>query len=584
MNQATALTKLLMRLGSVIGSLLFLVSGYLLAAKHPNGYLLLIVAAVIILVVHFRRLPCLIDAPLLKEPPNWFEPIVLTVAALVGFFSTMSYLSSKSGFHYDTAEHGLAIVQHLTILKEADYHFWMYILRDPHDSLVALIIHTFGLGLFQFRIVGAISCLLVLPIAYLAVRELFNRTIAAIATLLIAGSLWLFVLSKLGHWAVPVPLIGTLTMYFFLLMVKKDRGHRFGIPLLLAILLGFNIYEAYRLILPSLGCCLLYMLIIKKQQRTKALIIGGTLLVAVAIQAFLIDPQLWNRLGGSGLFAQHHQERFAEYVQTFFGKLFTGTYDIELSTSQGGLDHFLIIGLILAGFFICLANCADQRVLFLLFWIIPPALFALVFEGQWRRATAMLAAFYALAAFPIADLIHFLGTHNAANPNRRRLAFALPTLVAVSLMIFNVSRFPGIHNNRSGGYYMPPDRLAVVDYCVQFAHDRPFYIFADAEEPLWNFFNKLAGGSETFFALGKNILVELLGHGDLITSVIESADQNESQETSFVVENISENQLALTKLKSLLTSSPDTVKLKPIPGSNETFSLFVLGAPLTSQK
>jgi hypothetical protein len=509
------------RLALLTATSLGIAGSWLLHARHGGGWLLLALAAAIVLATERGSLADPHAPKILTNPPALPEGLLLTAALALGLWSCFSYLDSAQGFHFDVAEFAQVVRARLADLAGPQTRFTQVFRAAPYPALTALLVRNAGFHLWTLRLIGALSCFLTIPALYLAGRILFNRGVAALGPTLFSASLWGFTLSKVATWDAAVPLAATASILLAAWIVKGPRGW-LAIPLLtLTLLGGLNLYEAFRLSFPVIALIGLRALP-SRRGLARAALLAAAMAAAIAAQMHWFDPLFWERIQQSRLLHGSTCANLLQHGRNLLQGLFSGAWDIYLSPSQGGLDHPLIIGLALTGLALLLANIRHPAAWNLLAWLLLPVAAAWLFEGQWRRGSVAMPAIYLTAALPLARLaalLHPASPRNGSRPPnanasapapRKPLsnAFTLTALLALLIAGINVSRFPQIQRHRSGGYYRSPADWELTRLLADRCNSQPVFLITDDAQAtvLLRFAAQLQGRSGDCFQPGTNIL------------------------------------------------------------------------------
>jgi hypothetical protein len=92
------------------------------------------------------------------------------------------------------------------------------------------------------RLIAAVSSLLTLPAAYMMARRVGGRTVALLALLLLALSVWEIEIARFGRMYAPFQALFAWYLWFYLAAVV-DRDRRALVPLLILSLMGVLVWE-----------------------------------------------------------------------------------------------------------------------------------------------------------------------------------------------------------------------------------------------------------------------------------------------------------------------------------------------------
>jgi len=508
-------------------------------------------------------------------------PILFAIALLIGGISCFSYLGSWTGFHFDTAEHWSNVIDGI---RTRHYFGFKSIYRllpfNPHVYISGLIVEYLGDGLAQYRLLGATECFLMIPVVFLLFRRLLDRTAAAIAALFMAGSLWNFTLSKLAHFAVPVPLTAAVTVGTFLAILSWRRYLSAALLMFITFIIGFNIYDAYRVLFPVLGTMVLAGFILERKKRWHLLLVPAALTAAVALQAIYLDPNFFFRLQQSHLLQQPLDGKVRMFTGIFFGKLFAGTWDIELSPSQGAIDHPVLVALFLLGLALAVGNVRQRWGYILAVWVLIPCSLAVMMEGQWRRVTVMMAAMSGLASLPVTFLIRDLSKalrHRPAWQRTATLAAAMSLIVCA--IAANVYRFRQIHAERSGGYYISPQQIQAAKWAAKRCPFGNFIVVDYGRWQVWNLVQLWEEGLIGCFVANENCFDPLYALEEL-RQALSDAVRNRSHPVFVMVSVIPDTVEIRNQLAALTTRDPPLARQVTTPGTSDLYLTYEVGGPL----
>ena len=148
--------------------------------------------------------------------------VIMLATMAIGVFLRVYRLDEiPLGLHYDEAANGvdaLGILEgHHAVFFEANNG------REPlFIYLVALSIGILGRSPLAIRVVSAIAGIATIPASYLVINELFRadrakaRFLALISSLCLSTSYWHVSFSRLGYRGILLPLLASLSFYFFL--------------------------------------------------------------------------------------------------------------------------------------------------------------------------------------------------------------------------------------------------------------------------------------------------------------------------------------------------------------------------------
>lgn len=189
--------------------------------------------------------------------------------------------------------------------------------------LISFAFSIFGISIWSFKIVSALTGILTVLGIYLLAKELFSRQVALLSSFFLAISFWHINFSRIGFRAILLPLVLTFSFYFFF---RGLRTKRFADFIFCGLIfgLGFYTYISFRLATMLLAFALIFWfsVAVKEKWGTKFISFAGSLLLAVFIVGlplgiyFLENPeQFLSRALGVSVFEQESP------VKSFFQSL-----------------------------------------------------------------------------------------------------------------------------------------------------------------------------------------------------------------------------------------------------------------------
>jgi len=520
------------------------------------------------------------ELPLLRRPPLLLELPALAAAAAITAWSCFSFINSFEGFHFDVAEFAASVNARLVVLSPSAPLRQMF-LETPQEMITAMFVQKLGFSLLSLRLLGALFCFATLPALYFASRIIFNRGMAALGALAFAGSLWNFTLSKVATWDADVPCLAALSVGLAIGVFQLRWGWLLLPGLLLSLQWGLNVYEAFRLAFPVCLTVAILGALLRKGRRWRALGIVITMAASIAIQATCIDPLFWERITGSALLKPLTLHSLKIYADVMFGGMFHSSWDIYLSQSQNGLDHPLIMGMIIAGLCLILTSFWKFEHLALLAWTLGPVTAGLLFEGQWRRTTVAMPALYLLAAVPLAALAVYLSRCWREESRKRRwYLFALPIILALIMTSLNITRFPEIQRGRWGGYYRTEQHFIPARTAAQVCQSGvPVYAFTSEGQAavFWSFINQYEGGKIDCYLPNENVFDPSGPQIAKFQEVTAAAMANSDRETAVFIRNEEVTAPLIDELRGRAQRSAALVRSAEIPGGETDYLLFYLG-------
>lgn len=226
----------------------------------------------------------------------------LTVLAAVPRLVLLTRI--PAGLHGDEAWTGLDAER---ILREG----WIgpYVgsaLGQPAGPLyfAALFEKLFGPDVLAVRLPMAVLATGTVPLAYVAFRTMFHKTVGVLAALLLAVSLWHLHYSRIGFMVISWPLVELLTLWLLYCGVRSGSPYAFAAAGL-SFGVGIYTYNAYPVFALPVAASLLWFAVIETKRRLangsvgppRRLIVSLTLffvaavVVALPMIRYAADPQ-----------------------------------------------------------------------------------------------------------------------------------------------------------------------------------------------------------------------------------------------------------------------------------------------------
>ncbi len=180
----------------------------------------------------------------LKEPKN----LILLVILLAVFFRFYQLENVPPGLYPDVAVNGTNAIE----ANETGNYRIFYQDNNGREglfiNLIALSFKTFGVGIWQLKLVGAIFGVLAVWGIYLLIKEMFGHKTALYGSLFMATSLWAVNFSRIGFRANMVPFIIVFGLYFLIRNYQKPDKPIIDYVLAGLIMgLGFHTYISFRI-------------------------------------------------------------------------------------------------------------------------------------------------------------------------------------------------------------------------------------------------------------------------------------------------------------------------------------------------
>jgi 4-amino-4-deoxy-L-arabinose transferase-like glycosyltransferase len=166
-----------------------------------------------------------------------------------------------------------------------------------HAYLTAPSVALFGSTVFAARLPLALTGIAAIPLTFVLFRLLSTRTVAAIAALLLAVSLWHIHYSRVAHW--PVSYVTVALVVLVLWTLALQRGHWYWFAAAGAVLgLGLYTYNVYPIFVIAFALWVLaYTLVFKRGPGFRewgmrvALAAVASIVVALPLFLYIADPK-----------------------------------------------------------------------------------------------------------------------------------------------------------------------------------------------------------------------------------------------------------------------------------------------------
>jgi len=405
------------------------------------------------------------------------EMAALAAILLTGLFLRVYRLNDiPVGLCIDGSANTLKV---LDILRGAPYEP-LYLSRETmYHYIMAGFFRALGPSVHSLRLTSAFLGMLALATFYALVRELFEVRVALLATLLFATSVYHITYSRSGWRAIQVPVFEFAAFFCVLRAQRCTPGQRWrsvgwwaagG----LAVGLGLNTYESFRLVVIALG---VYVVCLVLQRPAKTFSRSGFLayhwpgLVAFAACSLLcFGPLGWEAV-------THWSEFMARSQAVFIGErmrqakswqpLWDNIRNALLTYNYRALGDFFDNAkplldrpwaiLYVGGLAVLLGNLQRWRPRLLLFWF-AVALLPGVFS--WPNAQRLIAA--TPLAFLFGGLFLFALWRTLDDAHWGLAAYPLLAALGVLLLVYTYQVYLGPQRRLVFGY--EPERLAVAEY------------------------------------------------------------------------------------------------------------------------
>ena len=309
--------------------------------------------------------------------------------------------------------------------------------------------------LFGSRLASVLLSVLSLVGTYALAQRLFGRGVALVALLVLAGSYWHMLYSRLAHpYMQPIALV-PCTLY--LLAVGMERRNAFLLFVAGAfVALSLLAYTPARVVAPIAAVWILHR-VVTTRPRWRDVIVGSA---AIALGLALVyTPQLrshgaedlfrrfqeaaanevaplaqirklgWLSAGGLGILARQFARALSPYF-TSGGLMAVGDF------SPAPLLDPATLALALIGYGLCAARLADSRRFLLLVWITAPFLIGQVFTDM------PAAAYRAAPMLPALAIAAGLGARGLVACARHWPALRHPAMVPAAWVALAVAILP----------------------------------------------------------------------------------------------------------------------------------------------
>jgi hypothetical protein len=437
-----------------------------------------------------------VDTDRLAKAKAWFVAnrvdiaIVVAITGLAAVLRVWSLATIPLGLHGDEALTGLDAQR---VLDEG----WIgpYVgsaLGQPTGPLyfTALLFTFMPESTFTVRFSMALFSIATIPIAYLAFAQMFNRTVAAFAILILAVMMWHLHLARTGFMLNSWPFIEVAALAAIWFAMKKRTIPWF---LLAGAVVGLGVYSynVYMLFVPVAFLPIAWMVL---SERTRSARIGAAymalifalaaLLFAMPLVRFVYDntdfyrghqrsvsviyTERWKE-GGWGTRTSMMWDRAREWHEgTFHG----GRQDGGDGLSSPGHPpvHPLIYASALVGLGIAVVRIrrVEYAVLILALVIIPWGALLTVGGGAMRRTFGLAPIIAVLAAIPLAAGWQMV--------LRQRTAWA--SIAACGILL--IPAYAGVQAVRQ--YFGPVQDSHIVRFVFPYHIDRASYYMQDLPE------------------------------------------------------------------------------------------------------
>lgn len=388
--------------------------------------------------------------------------ILILIIILATALRIINLANWPASFNQDEALNGY---EAYSILKTGRDHRGNFLpvffegFSDQVDNRLPLYIYStipwmaiFGLDKFATRLPSAIFGILTVIITYFLAKELFKKeSIALLAAFFLTISPWHIFLSRLGIEAITVPLFSVLTIFFFLIGLRKNKIFILFAGLSLALL--FYTYHIAKLLTPLLGGLLL-VFYWKEVKENRVWFLSAFLIFLIISFPFLfIQFGQWTRI----------QTRFNQ-ISIFnfsFWPAFLIYNFLTYLTPKFLFTHYPFFIIILFFISLFLIKQMEAKFLFILILISLLPVVILIFNPHSHRSMSIIPFIEILAAFGGWQILNRL-KELRVSPKIGYFSFVL---IFLFLSFFNLNfliknKYP--YNFLNGFYqYVPKE---VIDY------------------------------------------------------------------------------------------------------------------------
>ena len=150
-----------------------------------------------------------------------------------------------------------------------------------------------------------------MPLAYAVFRLQANRTVATIAAILLATSLWHFHFSRVAHWSITYPTVELLVLLFWSLGMRDGRWRWF---ILAGATLGFGMYtyNVYPIFVIAFAIWVaLYTLLSRRGDKFRPWAMRVT--AAAAVSVLVAMPLFLYIADGSNHYFEHYNQYYEHF-------------------------------------------------------------------------------------------------------------------------------------------------------------------------------------------------------------------------------------------------------------------------------
>ena len=390
--------------------------------------------------------------------------ILVALAAVAGSVRLTLLVEIPAGLHGDEAWTGIDAAR---ILDEG----WIgpYVTSALGQAsgplyFAAPFVGLFGETVFSIRLASAVLGIATVLVTYLAVRVMFDRTVATFAAVLLAVGVWHLHYSRLAFPVIAWPLLEMLTLLFLFLGIKTGRLYHFAIAGLFfgGGIYTYNAYPAFvfptALFIAWIGIGLLLapsgrVELLRRYVARIAVMAAITVIVALPMFRYMADSSnsYFNHQETISVFEQDEWGRagFADRVDILRGNawefyeaaFWSGQADgADGAGHQAMVDRVTLVFLIVGALILLARWRRPASVAVLLMVLMLPAGTIVTTQGLFRQTLGMVPFLAVLAAIPLA-----LWWERSARfaPNLRYLSYGTIAGVVGLIAFLNLSFYFG---------------------------------------------------------------------------------------------------------------------------------------------
>ncbi len=339
---------------------------------------------------------------------------------------------------------------------------------------------------FTIRFSMALFGIASIPLAYLAFATMFNRSVAAFATLLLSVMTWHLHLSRTGFMVISWPFIEMLVLLVLFVALRRRSAILLVVAGALAGL-GVYSYNAYLLFVPVLLVPFVWLVAASRDRDERLWLVGG--FVMFAATALLVTLPMINYVHNHGDDYRFHERAVSVTNSTDWkdasvgGKarlLLDRTREWERGMVEGGRPDLgdglaagghpvvdavtVFLAVIGLAFAMSQARKPEYATVLAACVLLPSGAILTIEDGLFRRTVGLAPFVAVLAAFPLA------WAWEQAIRSSARWRFAVPAVIAVALA------FTVVHNVYD--YFGPAQDTEAVRFVYPYQEDAAAHYIA----------------------------------------------------------------------------------------------------------